>query len=74
MKGLTKVQLDEATNNGCGYEDCNHDHGMDKTLFIHSRCHMGGRIEVSYVNQSGVLRVGCKECGELIVNIKVAEE
>lgn len=68
---LTRAKLDEMTAHGCSLPDCRHDdHGV---LFLHGRCHMQGRIEVSYRNGSGVLRVGCKECGKLIANIRVAD-
>lgn len=42
-------------------------------LYIHGRCHLEGKIEVSYLKGSGILRIGCMECGTDIVNIEVAE-
>ena len=69
---LTKTDLDKATAHGCGMADCQHDdHGI---LYLYGACHLGGKIEVSYRNGSGVLRIGCRECGKVIALITVAEK
>lgn len=69
---LTKDALDEIANHGCGNPDCSHEHD-DGIFFLHGRCHLDGRIEVSYRAGSGVLRVGCVECGKVIAQVAVAE-
>jgi hypothetical protein len=68
---LTKEDLDAMTKEGCGVEGCNN---CGDVMFLHSRCHVGGPIEVSYRHRSGVLRVGCKKCGAVIAQIAVAED
>lgn len=68
---VTKERLDAMTAHGCEAEGCDHDHA---TLFLHGRCHVHGRIEVSYRHDSGVLRVGCQECGKVIAMVAVASD
>lgn len=46
----------------------------DNTFFLHARCHIRGRVEVSYTAGSGILKVACRECGKVIADVKVAEE
>lgn len=68
---VTKADLDTMTEHGCSVPGCDHDHA---TLFLHGKCHVGGKVEVSYRNGSGLLRIGCRECGMLIAMVKVAPE
>ena len=57
---------------GCETPGCKHeDHG---NLYLHGRCHIRARTEVSYAIGTGVIRVACAECHKLIAEIKVAEE
>lgn len=66
---LNKTQLDEATARGCQNPEC--EHGGDcKVLFLHQRCCPGKKLEVSYRNESGVLRIGCV-CGKVVAQIQV---
>lgn len=68
---LNKSKLDEMTANGCGNPECQ---DKDcKVLYLHGACHITGRIEVSYRNGSGVLRVGCMECGKAIAQVEVKD-
>ncbi len=71
---LSKEKLDGMTSPEakCGGSGCGHDH--DGTLYLHGRCHLGGRIEVSYTHGTGELRIGCRECGKTIAMVKVSEE
>lgn len=69
---ITRKELDRMAAGGCQSPDCDHkEHG--DTFFLHGRCHVGGQIEVSYRAGSGVLRVGCRECGKVIALVAVAE-
>lgn len=67
---LSREELDRATFHGCSAKDCEHDAA---TIYLQADCHPSGKIEVSYRHGSGVLRIGCKECGRLITKVKVAE-
>lgn len=72
MSVKTKADLDQIASAGCQAEGCDHaDHGV---VYLHGRCHPGGRIEVSYRAGSGVLRIGCLECGGLIAFIRVGDK
>lgn len=64
--------LDRLADQGCSIPGCKHDH--DGTIFLHGRCHPGGRLEVKYVKNSGVLTVNCLECGKRVASIAVAKE
>lgn len=59
--------LERMAASGCQGDGCDH---RGEPLFLHARCHVSGRIEVSY--SKGVLRVGCQECGEAIAEVAVA--
>lgn len=66
---LNKRNLDRLTTGRSTKPGCTSDgHG---TLFMHSPCHPKGRIEASYDMPSGVLRIGCKECGRVIAEVAV---
>lgn len=67
MKPLTRKDLDAASCSGPG---CTHE-AHDGPLFLHARCHPAGRTQVEY--QRGVMTVGCGECGQKIIDIKVSE-
>jgi hypothetical protein len=67
----TREVLDALVARGCGVADCDHAHHAEP-LFLHARCHLDGRIEVSYRHGSGVLRIGCRECGKVIAQVAVA--
>lgn len=64
---MTQQQLSQArcTNPGC-------DHKNHETLFIHSRCHPEAGLMISYHLTTGVLGVGCNECGGFICEVLVA--
>ncbi len=56
---MTRELLDQMAAGGCAEPGCGqaeHPHGP---LFIHGRCHVGGRLDVSYAAGSGVVKVGC---------------
>lgn len=70
MKPVMKDELDKMAAHGCAVPGCNHaDH--DGTIFLHGRCHIKGRLEVSYTIRSGVLKVACRECGWVVANVAV---
>jgi len=71
-KPLTKEDLERMSKAGCQVPGCQHDH--PQILYIHARCHLGGRIEVSYTGGDGFLRIACRECGQIIADIAVAEK
>ena len=64
---LRQGDLDEMSCStlGCTSEE-------DDIFYLHGSCHVGGRIEVVYVKASGVLVIGCKECGKNIASVAVA--
>ena len=69
LQPLTKDQLDQAVAGGCQVPGCKHD--KHKTLFLKPRCHKNGPVEVSYTLHSGVVRVSCRVCKQLIVDVAV---
>jgi len=71
---MNQEQLDVMASGGCHEADCDHGHAAGNPLYLHGRCHVGGRIEVSYAAGSGVLQVACRECGKGIADVAVASE
>lgn len=70
MPGLTIHDLEYLLLQGCDGEGCNHNHDE---LFFHGKCHPRGQIGVSY-RKGGTMRVGCRECGAVIVEVAVSRE
>lgn len=68
---LNRIDLDTIAARGCQEPGCSHE-GHDQTIYFHGRCCMGGPIEASYTLGTGILRIGCRECGETIAEVKVA--
>lgn len=69
---MKKADLDQICLNGCDVPGCDHtDH--DGTLFFRGRCHPTGKIDVSYTYGTGKVKVACRECGQNIGIIEVAE-
>lgn len=69
INAVTKDALDRMTLHGCQAEKCAEP--FDGTMFFHGRCHVGGKLEISYTHGSGVLKIGCVECSATIADIKV---
>ncbi len=67
---LTKTKLDEAAANGC--EVCE-DHAAH-TLVLRAGCHPRHGTSFTYTLGSGVVRVGCHACGQLICELKIAND
>lgn len=63
---LTRVELDKG---GCETPGCGHDHTV---LFLYSRCHQSAGQRVSYDKRTGNVRVVCRRCDSLVVEIAVA--
>lgn len=63
---LTRVELDKG---GCETPGCRHDHTV---LYLHGRCHQSAGQRVSYDKRTGNVRVVCRRCDELVVEIAVA--
>lgn len=61
--------LDAMAAAGCQTEGCDH---RGEPVFLHAKCHVGGRIEAMYLE--GVLHVRCLECSKPIVEIVVARK
>lgn len=72
MNEKFREDLDEIIAQGCSVPGCKHDHGFEKALYLHQRCHPKGQIQVCYEFGTGVLKVECAECGATIVNVAVA--
>ena len=69
VKALTQSDLDAMALSGCQLPGCDHSHGGE--IYLHGKCHLGGRLEVRYVAFSGMLEVNCRECGRPVAVIKV---
>lgn len=63
-RDLDRLTIGRSTKPGCTSDG----HG---TLFMHTKCHPRGRLEVSYDMASGVLRIGCHWCGKTIAEVSV---
>lgn len=72
MNTITLPTLEKMIGQGCQAPGCDHKH--DPTLFLHSRCHPEGEVEVSYTKDDGFVLVACRECGKEIAKVKVAKE
>lgn len=63
---LTQQDLDLAI---CSMRECTYDHSE---LVLHGKCHPKSPTWAAYSKADGVLRIGCAECGHLVVEILVA--
>lgn len=64
------MTLDEAFRlaaGGCQEPDCDHRHSGP--LFLHARCHMRARLDVSLDPVTRTLLVQCGECRKTVVEI-----
>jgi hypothetical protein len=52
---------------------CNHSE-HDGTVFFHQKCHPGGKVEVSYTQGGGQLKITCTRCGRRIALVSVARK
>ena len=64
--------LDRLAAQGCAVPNCKHEH--DGTVYIHGRCHINARMEVSYSTGTGLLRITCSECEQLVMEVAVASK
>jgi hypothetical protein len=72
---LNRIDLERAVLSGCEVPLCDHkNHERTRTLYLHGRCHLGAKVDVSYTSGSGVVLVACAICKKLIAEIKVADE
>lgn len=71
MKPETKLTLDIAAAHGCEIPGCTHDH---HEIRMTSQCHPGEGVKIGYSNGSGILKIYCATCGEMIATVKVAEQ
>jgi len=69
---IYRNDLDAVVLGGCNSPDC--DHLNHDELYLHCHCNAGGRIEASYRLGSGIVRIGCRECGETMANIAVRQQ
>ena len=65
---VARETLDEAMAGGCAIKDCKSNHHKEP-LFLHSRCHIGADLQVSY--SDGKLAVFCGECSRPIIKVEV---
>jgi hypothetical protein len=70
---LNRTDLERAVLSGCQVPLCDHKN-HERTLYLHGRCHLGAKVDVSYTSGSGVVRIACAICEKLISQIKVADE
>lgn len=64
--------IEEFVVQGCASLDCKHE-GHDR-MFVHARCHLGGRIEVSFKFGDNFLTIACGECHQEIMKIIIASK
>lgn len=69
MDVLTQKQLDLSV---CGAKDC--EHGDHLALNFHCADHVGGKLEVCYEKDTGMLKITCCECRSPLAAVKVARE
>lgn len=68
-----KEDLDAIAVRGCMMPNCSHEN--HDTLFMRSACHTSRQtVQVSYKKGSGIVRVLCAACQQVIVEIAVAEK
>lgn len=60
----------ELNASGCGTPNCGHDHSE---LYLHQRCHPGGKLSAKYTKATGSLTVMCAVCETPVAVIAVAE-
>lgn len=65
---LTCEALDAA---GCDNPGCRHDHTV---IYLHALCHPSAGSRVSYDKRSGMARVECRRCSDLVAEIAVAAD
>jgi hypothetical protein len=66
---LYREDLNQIVSRGCNIRDCEHDDHCE--FFFHCRCDVNAAIEVSYREDLGAIRVGCRECGCTVAAIAV---
>lgn len=69
---LAKSELESAVMAGCQIPNCNHDD--HSTIYLRSRCHPRGGIDVYYKQGTGKLTVACRACNEVVVEIAVQDD
>ena len=74
MATVGRAELDRLAAGGCQHPGCDHAGHAGEPLYLHQRCHLGARVEVSYRHGSGVLRIVCAACHEVVVEVRVAGE
>jgi hypothetical protein len=65
---MTLEEFYAAARGGCQVPGCGHAHGV---MFLHARCHPSSGIRVSFDPETRVLRVACRECERLVVEIEL---
>lgn len=66
---MTFANLDKLLKGGCAHEGCGHKHDE---LFLHGKCHIGGRIEVAVrtnEEEGPYVEVRCMECSSTILKL-----
>ena len=74
MPPLTTAALDTALLHGCQMPGCLHsEHPFTDVVFLHPRCHPKAGTWAFYsATHRGVLRLICKQCRTLVVEVAVA--
>lgn len=68
MKSLTRTILDAEE---CHTPGCQKDHSI---LYILAKCHPKSGLEAVYHKPTGLLRLTCCECEEIVADFQIAEE
>jgi hypothetical protein len=68
---VNRDDLDSLALQGCSIEGCDHK-GQEKPFFLHARCHIKARLEVSYLYNTGVLVLQCGVCRKTVAEVAVA--
>jgi len=73
MRPLIQADLDNAALKGCQNPDCKNKHNhVDNVVFLRCpRCLDDEDLELSYKLLTGIVVVGCQNCGNVIAFIKV---